>query len=119
MKVSIAKMTAEGEQLSVEFDLHDSALPEGHEDRATLKGVLKFLDERLLEMNLRVINANRKVRELEPKAQIAVHEFMDVLYGRKQQAPDTVPEPSDTEGVNKLVDEITKDNVRPLPKRSA
>ena len=111
MRVLIAKQCAEGEQINAEFDF-----PEGL-DHAQVKETLAFLDARLLEMNLRVINANKKVRSLGPDAQMAVHEVMDVLYGRRQQAPDTVPDPSDTESVNKLVNEITKDNVRPIKKR--
>ena len=111
MRLVIAKATAEGEQFNVEFDL-----PEGL-DPSQIRPVLEFLDARLLEMNLRIINANKKVRSLGPDAQMAVHEVMDVLYGRRQQAPDTVPDPSDTESVNKLVNEITKDNVRPIKKR--
>ncbi len=73
-RLHIIKTTAEGEQCSFEID--------DPTDEDTKK-LFKQMDDRLWEMNKRIIAANYLCKKLPAEAQMAIHNMMDVLHGRK------------------------------------
>ena len=80
-KINIIKVTADGEQTSIEGGF----TPEG--DKSMLEQLMPYYqlcDDRLFEMNTRILASNELVRRLSPDAQMAVHNVMEVLMG---QAP--------------------------------
>ncbi len=105
-KINIIKITADGEQTSIEGEF-EPVLPYQVKDIkgevSTVKGepmlnqlapYFQLLDDRLFEMNTRVLASNELVRRLTPDAQMAVHHVMEVLMG---QAPKS--------DINKIVKE--------------
>ena len=90
-KINIIKITADGEQTSIEGEF----TPEG--DKSMLEQLnpyYQLCDDRLFEMNTRILASNELVRRLTPDAQMAVHNVMEVLMG---QAPKS--------DINKIVKE--------------
>lgn len=111
-KIQIIQVTADGEQVSVEYNMDkrdydamlpkrvrntDSSAPQGYRDEiipgATLRQLLdpyfKLLDDRKFEINKRVQVANyyqKKLAKLSPEAFQLVGEIWDILHGRRQQA---------------------------------
>jgi len=101
-KITVIKVTAEGEQLSIEGefipdpDVQIAHPPDAtHKDRwettekgkpllETLQPYFDLCDDRLFEMNQRILASNHLVKQLEPAAQMAVHHVCEVLMG---QAP--------------------------------
>lgn len=84
-KVSLFKSTADGEQLNYEFDLE--AAP-GDDLREKLDPYFQLVDDRLLEMNLRIMVGNKLVSHLPPEAQVAIHNVMEVMHGQKPTMPE-------------------------------
>src|SRR3990167_2405877 len=116
-KVTIIKVTADGEQLSVEINLekrdYDAMLstsrrvPDhsatggyrlfrrllcrrrrteiipGKSLRQILTPYFHLMDQRLIEMNPRIIQSNYLVSKLSSDAKIAVHNILEVLHGRR------------------------------------
>ena len=95
-KINIIKITADGEQTSIEGEFEPSKdyqvkLPDGtieaRKGQPMLEQLLPYYqlcDDRLFEMNSRILASNELVRRLTPDAQHAVHNVMEVLMG---QAP--------------------------------
>lgn len=101
-KIQIIKVTADGEQTMVEGDFspepdtlinHPPIGASKHGTVETIKGrpmleqldpYFKLMDDRLFEMNNRILASNELVRRLSPDAQMAVHHVCEVLMG---QAP--------------------------------
>ena len=95
-KINIIKVTADGEQTSIEGEFEPSKdyqvkLPDGtieaRKGQPMLEQLLPYYqlcDDRLFEMNTRILASNELVRRLPPDAQMAVHHAMEVLMG---QAP--------------------------------
>ncbi len=75
-KLTISKVTADGEQTLIEEEI-------GAGDKSVLSAYYKIVDDRLWEMNKRVIAANYLCKKLPAEAQMAIHNMMDVLHGRK------------------------------------
>ena len=86
MKVTIIKVSADGEQCSIEYNLGEKALQAHREGRRHLREELApafdLLDARLLEMNKRIMAANYLVQKLPAVARFAVNNVMDVLHGK-------------------------------------
>ncbi len=95
-KISIIKITADGEQTSIEGEFEpekdyqvkqiDGTI-ETTKGRPMLEQLMPYYqlcDDRLFEMNSRILASNELVRRLTPDAQMAVHNVMEVLMG---QAP--------------------------------
>ena len=83
VKLGIIKATAEGEQVNVEGELDTDQ----HEiTRETLQKEFEpffgLIDDRLREMNMRVIASNHLVKRMPAEAQQAIHNAHDMLYGR-------------------------------------
>ena len=96
-KINIIKITADGEQTSIEGDFtpekdhmvstgvdHQMKLVKGRTMLEQLMPYYQLCDDRLFEMNTRILASNELVRRLTPDAQMAVHNVMEVLMG---QAP--------------------------------
>lgn len=85
VKVSIHKVAADGEQVSTEINLdkhHYEQMERGVPLRKVLDPFFQLADDRLIEMNSRIIQANHMVRNLSPEAQVAIHNVMEILHGR-------------------------------------
>ena len=78
-KLTISKVTADGEQTLIEEEI----TPGDDHGPAKIKYLYKLMDNRLWEMNKRVIAANYLCKKLPAEAQMAIHNMMDVLHGRK------------------------------------
>ena len=90
-KINIIKITADGEQTSIEGEFTPDS------DKSMLEQLMPYYqlcDDRLFEMNTRILASNELVRRLAPDAQHAVHNVMEVLMG---QAPKS--------DINKIVKE--------------
>ena len=95
-KINIIKITADGEQTSIEGEFtpegdyqikHPDGTIETKKGKPMLEQLLPYYqlcDDRLFEMNLRILASNELVRRLSPDAQMAIHQVMEVLMG---QAP--------------------------------
>ena len=95
-KINIIKITADGEQTSIEGEFapegdyqvkHFDGTIEIKKGQPMLEQLLPYYqlcDDRLFEMNLRILASNELVRRLTPDAQMAIHQVMEVLMG---QAP--------------------------------
>jgi len=86
MKFTVIKVSADGEQVSVEWVLGEKDIM-AHRDgkrhlRETLAPMFDAVDARLLEMNKRIMASNYLVQKLSPEARFAVNNVMDVLHGR-------------------------------------
>ncbi len=83
VKVGIIKMSAEGEQVSVEGDIDTAELTiTGEQLRVEFAPFFDLIDDRLREMNERVIASNHLVKRLPADAQMAIHQAIDMLYGK-------------------------------------
>lgn len=109
-KISIFKTTADGEQVNVEIDLTNEHLaqmkPTTRKDgqgnseivpakslRQVFDHAFQLVDDRLLEMNKRIMASNVLVKKLSPEAQYAVTNIFEVLHGRSQgPAPEAILE---------------------------
>lgn len=88
MKIMLIKSTFDGEQLSVEWNLEKrdyDRLEKGETLREILAPFLRFTDDRLREMNLRIMVSQKCVKTLPVEAQMAFHNVMDTLHGMKPQ----------------------------------
>ena len=86
-KINIIKITADGEQTSIEGEFEPQWDPKTESYRPMLPQLMPYYqlcDDRLFEMNSRILASNELVRRLTPDAQMAVHNVMEVLMG---QAP--------------------------------
>ena len=86
-KINIIKITADGEQTSIEGEFEPQWDPKTESYRSMLPQLMPYYqlcDDRLFEMNSRILASNELVRRLTPDAQMAVHNVMEVLMG---QAP--------------------------------
>lgn len=99
-KLSIIKVTADGEQCSIEVEVGLDSVPtladkSEYECLAIhVAPYFKLMDDRLLEMNERILGSNELVRRLTPEAQMAMHHALDVLMGKapKQEIDQLVKE---------------------------
>jgi len=84
-KLMISKVTGDDEQTAVEIEIDFLELPPGARDNLLghLRPYYKLMDDRVWEMNKRVIAANYLCKQLPAEAQMAIHNMMDVLHGRK------------------------------------
>ena len=81
MKFSAIKVTADGEQLSVEGDIDPSL----GSLAAQVQPYLQMMDDRLFSMNKRVIGSNYLVKQLPAEVQMAVHRVFETLHGQRPQ----------------------------------
>lgn len=88
IKLGIIKVTAEGEQCSIDAEVspNDIIVKEGQTFYEALQDTVspyfKLMDDRLWEMNSRIMATNELVRRLVPEAQVAVKYVCEVLMGQ-------------------------------------
>lgn len=131
-KISIFKTTADGEQVNVEIELTQEhlkqmqpssrSLPDktvqlvpGKSLREIFEPCFRLVDERLFEMNSRIMASNVLVKKLSPEAQYAVHNVMEVLHGKSQgPAPAEILEEARREhqAAQRLVEEQQKQTLQ-------
>ena len=88
MKVVIHKVSADGEQVSIEVPV-DRTVVDQHVAHKThlrespfIAAAFDLIDARLLEMNKRIMASNVLVRKLPADAQFALNNVLDVLHGK-------------------------------------
>lgn len=89
IKISLFKSTADGEQLNMEFALEReeyARIKSGEPLRKMFDPYFRLADDRLWEMNIRIMLANTMVRKLSPEARFAVNNVMDVLHATKMDS---------------------------------
>jgi hypothetical protein len=112
-KISIFKTTADGEQVNVEIELTQEHLKQmeptvrkyspgpgkpveteivpGKSLRDLFGPCFQLVDDRLLEMNNRIMASNVLVKKLSPEGRYAVTNIMEVLTGRSRgPAPEEI-----------------------------
>ncbi len=98
-KLTIIKATAEGEQVSVEGEIDSN---EHKVTREYLRGEFEpffgLIDDRLREMNMRVIASNHIIKRMPADVQMAITAAHDMLYGRAPK-----------EEVNRIYEEVRKE----------
>ena len=91
MKIVINKLVGDlGEQWSIEVPVGNELLksPEPVAAiKANLGSVLRVVDDRLLELNMRLLDSNRMAQTLTPEAMLALRQTVEVMYGSRV-APD-------------------------------
>lgn len=91
MKIVIGKLVGDlGEQWSIEVPIGNDLLKSKDPVGAikTVSGiVLRVVDDRLLEMNMRLLDSNRMAQSLPPDALLALRQTVEIMYGRRV-APD-------------------------------
>ena len=90
MKIIVNKMVGEGEQFAIELNIGEDVLKkEGVEGaQVRLAPALALVDARLLELNTRLLNANRLAQKLTPEANAAMRQCVDILWGRQSPPMD-------------------------------
>ena len=85
MKIIVNKMVGEGEQFAIEVNINDDTLAKSGVEwaQARLAPALALVDARLLELNTRLLNANRMAQTLTPEANAAMRQCVDILWGRQ------------------------------------
>ena len=86
MKIAIQKTVGDlGEVWMVEVPV-DAGILKGEDPVVALKAklapALRVLDDRLLDLNLRLLNRNKMAQSLGPEANMAIHQVVQVMYGR-------------------------------------
>lgn len=82
MKFTAIKVTADGEQISIEGEI-DASLGKSLFDQ--VQPYLQMMDDRLFNMNQRVIGSNYLVKALPAEEQMAVHRIFEHLHGQRPQ----------------------------------
>ena len=93
MKIVVNKLVGDlGEQWAVEYNVPSDVLKAKGENgpaaaiKEAMAPILRVLDDRLLEMNLRLIDHNRAVQSLDPAGVLGVRQCVEIMYGRRQPA---------------------------------
>lgn len=90
LKAIVAKITASGEQLN--FEVSDGK-PERLAEKLAI--AMRLADNRLWEMNQRIVKSNEKLKELaktSPEVYMLVQQIFSILFGQDQPAPARLPE---------------------------
>lgn len=101
MKIVINKLVGDlGEQWAIEIPVPSDVL-KGKDPVAAIKAIsfpaLRAVDDRLLELNMRLLDRNQIAQKLTPEANLALQQTIEVMYGRRVvlQAPEEVgPQPT-------------------------
>lgn len=105
MKVTLSKMSAEGESLMIEETVPSDILKYARQDEgrslaAYLTPVFNLADLRLKEMNRRILEAKGVMASFDADTRMKVMQIIDILYGGV---------PSQT--IEKIVKEAQQENV--------
>ena len=96
MKVIVARMTGEGEQWNIEVEVPNKVFLEqkNHSNkvlavRQYLEPVVAILDDRMVTLNNRIMDAMGFAKSLSPEQNFAIRQVFDIMGGR---APQMKPE---------------------------
>jgi hypothetical protein len=90
VKYSLFKTTADGEQLNIEICPTNQELEQlrrGVSARALYDVHFRVADDRMREMNIRILLAQTALKNYPPEVQVAFHNVMAVLHGAKPTDP--------------------------------
>ena len=111
MKIAIQKVVGDmGEVWMIEVPVGNDVLKSKDPVaaiKASIAGVLRVADDRLMEVNMRLLDHNKLAQSLEPAALLALRQCVQVMYGQRggqEQLPATPP-PSDSD-TQKKVDKV-------------
>ena len=86
MKIIINKLVGDlGEQWAIEYNVPSDVLKAGGAEaiKKAVAPILKVVDDRLLELNLRLLNHTRVAQTLTPEGFQAVRQCVEIMYGRR------------------------------------
>jgi len=84
-KIIIGKSTGDGEMVNVELDLtrdHFLALKQGVSLHTQFQPFYQMLDDRMFEMNQRILASSYLVKKLPKEARTAFNDVVDVFHGK-------------------------------------
>jgi hypothetical protein len=90
VKYSLFKTTADGEQFNVEISPTNQELEQlkrGVSARALFDSHFRVVDDRMREMNVRILIAQTALKSYPPEVQVAFHNIMSILHGAKPTDP--------------------------------
>lgn len=99
MKIVVNKLVGDlGEQWSVEVPVGNDLLKAKDPVaaiEAQMEPVLRVVDNRLLALNMRLLDSNRMAQALSPEAMLALRQTVEVMYGSRvpPEGPQRPPEP--------------------------
>lgn len=83
IKLNVIKVTADGEQLSIEAEFNHNEVGPETDLLNLLTPYFKLADDRMFEMNKRIISSGWMAKRLTPEEQMHLHEVIEMLHGRK------------------------------------
>jgi len=90
VKYSLFKTTADGEQLNIEINPTNQELQQlakGVPARVLFDTHFRVADDRMREMNIRILLAQTALKSYPPEVQVAFHNVMAILHGSKPTDP--------------------------------
>lgn len=81
VKLNVIKGTADGEQVSIDAEIGGLDLSKPLLEQ--LHPYFQLMDDRMLEMNKRIIASKWMAKRLTPTEQMHLHEVIEMLHGRK------------------------------------
>ena len=121
MKIVINKLVGDlGEQWAIEYNVPSDVLKAGGKDgptdaiKAAVAPILQVVDDRLLALNLRILNHNRVAQTLSPEGLLAVRQCVEVMYGRRVAPEGSQPPVVPDANVSEKADEAGKSLERAL-----
>ena len=101
MKIVINKLVGDlGEQWAIEVPVSNDILKSANPAVGIMEAVapaLRIVDDRLLDLNMRLINHNKAAQSLDGAGLLAVRQCIEVMYGRR--TPPDGPEGKGTQDV--------------------
>ena len=95
MKIVINKLVADlGEQWSIEIPVPNDIL-KAQDPVAGIKAIvapaMRAMDDRLMEMNMRLLDSNKMAQSLTPEANLALRQVVQVMYGARTNPETQAP----------------------------
>ena len=95
MKIVINKLVADlGEQWSIEIPVPNDVL-KAQDPVAGIKAIvapaMRAMDDRLMEMNMRLLDSNKMAQSLTPEANLALRQVVQVMYGARTNPETQAP----------------------------
>ena len=95
MKIVINKLVADlGEQWSIEIPVPNDVL-KAQDPVAGIKAIvapaMRTMDDRLMEMNMRLLDSNKMAQSLTPEANLALRQVVQVMYGARTNPETQAP----------------------------
>ena len=96
MKIAIQKLVGDlGETWMVEIPVTNDILHSKDPVvgiKASAAAALRVMDDRLYDLNKRLLAGNAQAQKLTPEAKLALGQVIEIMYGRRQGGPNAAPE---------------------------